>query len=84
MSNTNQDWQAILSSEIFKEYMAGELKKEANESMENLMLQIKQLENKIKNNPALKHAFQTFQKEAKETHLVEAFSLLNLEDDNDI
>lgn len=57
------DWQAAMSSEIFREYVKNELLKEANEKPEpqidkdHILSEFDKFTQKVNSNPTLKYAF---------------------------
>ena len=92
----NEDWTALMSSDVFSEYLKNELKKEANQPKEakpelgSVLDSFASFEKKVNENPKLKRAFSKWQevfssdmvyRDRVDQDFVDAVMMLNIKDD---
>jgi hypothetical protein len=94
MAYSKEDWNAAMSSEVFREYLKGELHKEAAPQpppvdKSQVLGEFADFEQKVRSNPKLKLAFQTLQAKFRtdpeytakvDPQFVKGVMLLNLSD----
>ena len=92
----NEDWNAIMSSDVFQEYLRNELKKEANQQptsdlkLDSILESFAEFEKKVNENPKLKRAFAKWQevfsnnmdyRDKVDPSFVDAVMMLNIQND---
>jgi len=92
----NEDWAAIMSSDVFTEYLRNELKKEASQTKEkdpnlnSVLDSFADFEKKVNENPRLKRAFAKWQdvfsndmmyRDRVDQNFVDAVMMLNIKND---
>ncbi len=92
----NEDWAAIMSSDVFSEYLRNELKKEASQQKEpepeldSVLDSFAEFEKKVNENPRLKRAFAKWQevfsedmmyRDRVDQNFVDAVMMLNIQND---
>ena len=92
---SKEDWQAAISSEVFREYVKGELAKKSQssesprEDLGNVVDTFEKLEKKINKNPKMKKAFRALRekflkdaeyREQTKSAFVDGVMLLNLDE----
>lgn len=91
MLNGRQDWDALLNSEVFRNYaqLAGSALTTSDNQLDNVLAEFEELEVKIAANPQLVSTFQVLQKKfatdlayrsQTDPNFVEAVMMLNLPD----
>lgn len=91
----NEDWAAIMSSDVFSEYLKNELKKEVDQQkktaeLDSVLESFVDFEKKVNENPRLKQAFSRWQevfsndiayRDRVDQNFVDAVMMLNIKND---